>query len=140
RARDQTMHSIVATIQAEQDEASRAPHKGVVAITGGPGTGKTVVALHRVAYLLYADRRRYERGGVLVVGPSGVFMNYIERVLPSLGETAVGLRSLGEVVDGLKATRRDDPVVADVKGSAAMVEVLRRTACQPVPGAPEKFV
>ena len=82
RARDRSMHSIVATIQAEQDQAIRAPGKGVVSISGGPGTGKTVVALHRAAYLLYTDRRRYEGGGVLVVGPSGVFMRYIERVLP----------------------------------------------------------
>jgi DNA helicase IV len=139
RARDRSMHSIVATIQAEQDRAIRAPNKGVVSITGGPGTGKTVVALHRAAYLLYADRRRYERGGVLVVGPSGVFMRYIERVLPSLGETAVALRSLGEVVDGVRATRRDEPAVAEVKGSAAMAEVLRRTARQAVPDAPREF-
>ena len=71
RARDRSMHSIVATIQAEQDRAIRAPNKGVVSISGGPGTGKTVVALHRAAYLLYADRRRYETGGVLVVGSLG---------------------------------------------------------------------
>lgn len=139
RARDRSMHSIVATIQAEQDRAIRAPNKGVVMISGGPGTGKTVVALHRAAFLLYADRRRYESGGVLVVGPSGVFMRYIERVLPSLGETAVALRSLGDVVDGLKATRRDDPRVAEVKGSAAMAELLRRTSRQSVPGAPREF-
>ena len=139
RARDRSMHSIVATIQAEQDRAIRAPNKGVVMISGGPGTGKTVVALHRAAFLLYADRRRYETGGVLVVGPSGVFMRYIERVLPSLGETAVALRSLGDVVDGLHATRRDDPRVAEVKGSAAMAEVLRRTARQFVPGSPREF-
>ena len=139
RARDRSMHSIVATIQAEQDRAIRAPQKGVVLITGGPGTGKTVVALHRAAYLLYADRRRYETGGVLVVGPSGVFMRYIERVLPSLGETAVALRSLGEVVDGVRASRRDEPAVAEVKGSAAMAEVLRRTARQAVPDAPREF-
>ena len=132
------MHSIVATIQAEQDRAIRAPNKGVVSISGGPGTGKTVVALHRAAYLLYADRRRYETGGVLVVGPSGVFMRYIERVLPSLGETAVALRSLGEVVDGVRATRRDEPAVAEVKGSAAMAELLRRTARQAVPDAPAR--
>ena len=139
RARDRSMHSIVATIQAEQDRAIRAPLKGVVAISGGPGTGKTVVALHRAAYLLYADRRRYERGGVLVVGPSGVFMNYIERVLPSLGETTVALRSLGQVVDGVEASRRDDPAVAEIKGSSRMVELLRRTVRQSVPGAPRGF-
>jgi DNA helicase IV len=139
RARDRSMHSIVATIQAEQDKAIRAPGKGVTSISGGPGTGKTVVALHRAAYLLYTDRRRYEGGGVLVVGPSGVFMRYIERVLPSLGETAVALRSLGEVVDGVKAVRHDEPAVADVKGAARMAELVRRAARQPVPGAPEEF-
>ncbi|WP_110181049.1 HelD family protein [Nocardioides solisilvae] len=139
RARDRSMHSIVATIQAEQDRAIRAPGKGVVAISGGPGTGKTVVALHRAAYLLYSDRRRYETGGVLVVGPSGVFMRYIERVLPSLGETAVALRSLGEVVDGVRATRHDEPAVADVKGAAVMAEVLRRAARQQAPGSPREF-
>ena len=110
-----------------------------MSISGGPGTGKTVVALHRAAYLLYTDRRRYEGGGVLVVGPSGVFMRYIERVLPSLGETAVALRSLGEVVDGVQAARHDEPAVADLKGSARMAELMRRTARQPVPGAPTEF-
>ncbi len=139
RARDRSMHSIVATIQAEQDKAIRAPARGVVRISGGPGTGKTVVALHRAAFLLYSDRRRYETGGVLVIGPSGVFMRYIERVLPSLGETAVALRSLGEVVDGLRALRQDDPAVAEVKGSARMAEVVRRVARQAVPGAPREF-
>jgi DNA helicase IV len=139
RARDRSMHSIVATIQAEQDRAIRAPGRGVVAISGGPGTGKTVVALHRAAYLLYTDRRRYETGGVLVVGPSGVFMRYIERVLPSLGETAVALRSLGEVVDGVRATRHDEPAVADVKGSARMAELLRRAARQQAPGSPSEL-
>ena len=136
RARDRTMHSIVATIQAEQDRAIRAPSKGVVSISGGPGTGKTVVALHRAAYLLYSDRRRYESGGVLIIGPSGVFMRYIERVLPSLGETAVALRSLGEVVDGLRTFRHDEPAVADVKGAGVMAELLRRTARVAVPDAP----
>jgi DNA helicase IV len=139
RARDRSMHSIVATIQAEQDRAIRAPAKGVVAISGGPGTGKTVVALHRAAYLLYTDRRRYETGGVLVVGPSGVFMRYIERVLPSLGETAVALRSLGEVVGGLRTTRHDVPEVAAVKGSARMAELMRRTSRQQAPGSPKEF-
>ncbi|MGZ5405718.1 MAG: HelD family protein, partial [Nocardioides sp.] len=139
RARDRSMHSIVATIQAEQDKAIRAPARGVVSISGGPGTGKTVVALHRAAFLLYTDRRRYESGGVLVVGPSGVFMRYIERVLPSLGETAVALRSLGEVVDGVRAVRHDEPSVADVKGSARMAELVRRAARQQAPGSPGEF-
>ena len=139
RARDRSMHSIVATIQAEQDQAIRAPGKGVVSISGGPGTGKTVVALHRAAFLLYSDRRRYEGGGVLVVGPSGVFMRYIERVLPSLGETAVALRSLGEVVGGVRATRHDEPAVADIKGATRMAELLRRTSRQHAPGAPTSF-
>jgi DNA helicase IV len=139
RARDRRMHSIVATIQAEQDRAIRAPGRGATLITGGPGTGKTVVALHRVAFLLYNDRRRYESGGVLVVGPSGVFMRYIERVLPSLGETAVALRSLGEVVDGVRATRHDEPAVADIKGSARMATLVKRAARLQAPGSPESF-
>lgn len=139
RARDRSMHSIVATIQAQQDEAIRAPSQGVVSISGGPGTGKTVVALHRAAYLLYTDRRRYETGGVLIVGPSGVFMRYIERVLPSLGETAVALRSLGDVVDGISATRRDAPAVADIKGSGRMAEVMKRASRQQAPGSPGEF-
>ncbi len=139
RARDRSMHSIVATIQAEQDKAIRAPIRGVVSISGGPGTGKTVVALHRAAFLLFNDRRRYEGGGVLVVGPSGVFMRYIERVLPSLGETAVALRSLGEVVDGVRASRNDEPSVADVKGSARMAELVRRASRQQAPDTPDEF-
>ena len=136
RARDEQMHSVVATIQKEQDEAIRAPSRGVTVIGGGPGTGKTVVALHRAAYLLYVDRRRFESGGVLVVGPSGVFMNYIERVLPSLGETAVTLRSLGEVVDGVRADRHDDAEAAAVKGSARMLTVLNRIVRDETPGDP----
>jgi DNA helicase IV len=139
RARDSTMHSVVATIQKEQDEAIRAPSRGATIIGGGPGTGKTVVALHRAAYLLYTDRRRFESGGVLVVGPSTVFMNYIERVLPSLGETSVTLRSLGEVVDGVKATHHDDAVAAAAKGSARMIPVLRRLASSPQSGEPTEF-
>ncbi|AWB93848.1 HelD family protein [Aeromicrobium chenweiae] len=139
RARDSSMHSVVATIQKEQDEAIRAPARGATTIGGGPGTGKTVVALHRAAYLLYTDRRRFESGGVLVVGPSSVFMSYIERVLPSLGETSVTLRSLGEVVDGLRAARHDEPVAAAAKGSSRMVKFLSRAAAAPAPGAPTSF-
>ncbi|TCC05446.1 HelD family protein [Kribbella soli] len=136
RARGHTMRDIVATIQAEQDEAIRAPARGVTVIGGGPGTGKTVVALHRAAYLLYSDRRRFERGGVLVVGPSAAFMAYIERVLPSLGENTVSLRAVGELVDGVKATAVDDAAAAAVKGSLRMRAVLSRAARDRVPNAP----
>ncbi|MBM9463549.1 AAA family ATPase [Aeromicrobium sp. YIM 150415] len=139
RARDDQMHSVVATIQAEQDEAIRAPSRGATIITGGPGTGKTVVALHRAAYLLYTDRRRFETGGVLVVGPSSVFMNYIDRVLPSLGETAVTLRAIGDVVDGIRASEHDVPAAAAVKGSEQMATLLRRLARSPMPEAPREY-
>jgi DNA helicase IV len=139
RARDAYMHSVVATIQKEQDEAIRAPARGVTTIGGGPGTGKTVVALHRAAYLLYTDRRRFESGGVLVVGPSGVFMNYIERVLPSLGETVVTLRALGEVVEPIRAARHDAPAAAAVKGSIRMRRVLARAARDAPADAPTQF-
>jgi DNA helicase IV len=134
RARDHTMRDIVATIQAEQDEAIRAPYQGFTMISGGPGTGKTVVALHRAAYLLYSNRRRFESGGVLVVGPSRVFMNYIARVLPSLGEASVTLRSIGAVAsDVVRITgdRVDDPQTAAIKGSLRMVKVLRRLVQEP---------
>jgi DNA helicase IV len=135
RARDHTMRDIVATIQAEQDEAIRAPYQGFTMITGGPGTGKTVVALHRAAYLLYSNRRRFESGGVLVVGPSRVFMNYIARVLPSLGEDSVTLRSIGAVpsdVVRITGDRVDPPQVAAIKGSLRMVKVLRRLVHEPL--------
>ena len=134
RARDHTMRDIVATIQAEQDEAIRAPYQGFTMISGGPGTGKTVVALHRAAYLLYSNRRRFESGGVLVVGPSRVFMNYIARVLPSLGEDSVTLRPIGAVAsDVVRITgdRVDDPQTAAIKGSLRMVKVLRRLVHEP---------
>jgi len=134
RARDHTMRDIVATIQAEQDEAIRAPYQGFTMISGGPGTGKTVVALHRAAYLLYSNRRRFESGGVLVVGPSQVFMNYIARVLPSLGEDSVSLRPIGALAsDVVRITgdRVDDPRTAAIKGSLRMVKVLRRLVQEP---------
>ncbi|GAB2584593.1 HelD family protein [Kribbella endophytica] len=136
RARGHTMRDIVATIQAEQDQAIRAPARGVTVIGGGPGTGKTVVALHRAAYLLYSDRRRFERGGVLVVGPSSAFMAYIERVLPSLGENTVSLRAVGELVDGVRATAIDEADVAAIKGSLRMTGLLSRAARDRVPSAP----
>jgi DNA helicase IV len=139
RARGHTMRDIVATIQAEQDEAIRAPWQGFTMISGGPGTGKTVVALHRAAFLLYSNRRRFESGGVLVVGPSRVFMNYIERVLPSLGEDSVTLRSIGSVasdVVSLVGDRVDRPEVAAIKGSLRMLKVLRRLVREPPQAVP----
>ncbi|WP_454228437.1 HelD family protein [Propioniciclava flava] len=136
RARGTTMRDIVATIQAEQDEAIRADYHGVTVISGGPGTGKTVVALHRAAYLLYSNRRRFERGGVLVVGPGPVFMHYIERVLPSLGEDSVTLRSIGsvvsDVVPDVSSDVVDDAATATVKGSLKMVTVLRNLVNLPL--------
>jgi DNA helicase IV len=129
----------VATIQSEQDEAIRAPYQGVTMISGGPGTGKTVVALHRAAYLLYSNRRRFESGGVLVVGPSRVFMNYIERVLPSLGEDSVTLRPIGAVASDvvkLNGERIDTAAAAGVKGSLRMLQVLRRLVHQPPQSVP----
>ncbi|WP_194163834.1 RNA polymerase recycling motor ATPase HelR [Mycolicibacterium sp. P1-5] len=122
--RGEGMRDIVATIQAEQDEIIRLDHPGVVVIEGGPGTGKTVVALHRVAYLLYTQRQRIERHGVLVVGPNQAFMNHIGRVLPSLGESEVVFMTPGELLPGLHATAEDAPNVARIKGSRAMLDVL----------------
>ncbi|MDO5094256.1 MAG: AAA family ATPase [Propionibacteriaceae bacterium] len=135
RARGRTMRDIVATIQAEQDEAIRAPYQGFTIIGGGPGTGKTVVALHRAAFLLYTNRARLEKGGVLVIGPSAVFMNYIERVLPSLGEDSVTLRAIGAVaadVLGMTSERVDEATAASVKGSLRFLKVLRRLVREPV--------
>ena len=142
RARGPQMRDIVATIQSEQDEAIRAPWQGFTMISGGPGTGKTVVALHRAAFLLYSHRRRFENGGVLVVGPSQVFMTYIERVLPSLGEDAVTLRSIGAVaadVVELRGERADDAAVATIKGSLRMVAVLKRLVNEPWQDVPSEL-
>ncbi|OLR91576.1 HelD family protein [Actinokineospora bangkokensis] len=139
RARGESMRDIVATIQKEQDEAIRAPWRGVTEITGGPGTGKTAVALHRVAYLLYRDRRRMGGSGVLVVGPSPAFTSYISRVLPAMGEDTVELRSLGDLVDGVKATRVDPGPVAAVKGSLRMRKVLRKAIREAPADAPQEF-
>ncbi|CAM5358420.1 DNA helicase OS=Streptomyces antimycoticus OX=68175 GN=SSPO_092060 PE=4 SV=1 [Streptomyces antimycoticus] len=99
-ARTGRMHDIVQTIQAEQDQIIRAPHHGVHVVEGGPGTGKTVVALHRAAYLLYAQRESLARRAVLIVGPNPAFLGYIGEVLPSLGETGVLLATLGELFRG----------------------------------------
>jgi DNA helicase IV len=125
RSRGGRMRDIVATIQREQDEVIRAPLAGVLVVQGGPGTGKTAVALHRAAYLLYTHRERLSRSGVLVVGPNGVFLRYIEQVLPTLGESAT-LASVGEIVPGVRATRADQPDVAHIKGDPRMATVIER--------------
>jgi DNA helicase IV len=128
RERGHQMRDIVASIQAEQDRVIRAPAVAVTEVTGGPGTGKTAVALHRAAYLLYQDRRRYA-GGILIVSPTPLLVSYTEGVLPSLGEEGqVAIRALGSLVEGVTADSYDDPPVARVKGSARMARVLQRAA------------
>ncbi|WP_328647792.1 DUF2075 domain-containing protein [Amycolatopsis sp. NBC_00348] len=122
--RGEGMRDIVATIQAEQDEIIRLDHPGVLVIEGGPGTGKTVVALHRVAYLLYTQRERMERHGALVVGPNPAFLSHIGRVLPSLGETDVVFTTTGGFVPGLDVTAEDTPEAARLKGSLKILDVL----------------
>jgi DNA helicase IV len=118
------MADIVATIQAEQDRIIRSELPGVLVVQGGPGTGKTAVALHRAAYLLYTHRQRLARRGVLVVGPNPTFLRYIEQVLPSLGETDVLLSTVGGLFPGVTATGQEPLEVAAVKGDPRMVEVL----------------
>jgi DNA helicase IV len=139
RARGETMRDIVATIQKEQDEVIRAPWRGVTEITGGPGTGKTAVALHRVAYLLYRDRRRMGGAGVLVIGPSPAFTSYISRVLPSMGEDTVELRAVGDLLDGVQARRVDRAEVTAVKGSLRMRRVLKNALRDTPPDAPDEL-
>ncbi|MEV6016222.1 MULTISPECIES: UvrD-helicase domain-containing protein [unclassified Streptomyces] len=128
QARSHTMRDIVASIQAEQDLVIRAPAASVTYVEGGPGTGKTAVALHRAAYLLYQDRRRYA-GGILIVSPTPLLVAYTEGVLPSLGEEGqVAIRAIGSLVDGVAATLYDSPAVARAKGSYRMLKVLRKAA------------
>ncbi|MCM4080384.1 HelD family protein [Paractinoplanes hotanensis] len=136
KATGRGMRDIVATIQREQDDAIRSPAGGITIVTGGPGTGKTAVALHRAAYLLYSDRNRFAGGGILVVGPSGVFVHYIATVLPSLGEDTATLRSLGSLVPGYDAVRVDPSDVAAIKGSLRMRRVLERASHDAVPDGP----
>jgi DNA helicase IV len=128
RGRTGTLGDIVATIQAEQDEIIRSPQAGVLVVQGGPGTGKTVVALHRAAYLLYTYRFPLEDQGVLVIGPNRVFLRYIERVLPSLGEAGVEQVVLADLVPGVRFRRPDEPgdseLAARVKGDARMSDVI----------------
>ncbi|MDT0613060.1 HelD family protein [Streptomyces lancefieldiae] len=128
QARTHTMRDIVASIQAEQDLVIRAPAASVTYVEGGPGTGKTAVALHRAAYLLYQDRRRYA-GGILIVSPTPLLVAYTEGVLPSLGEEGqVAIRAIGSLVDGAGATLYDSPATARAKGSSRMLGVLRKAA------------
>ena len=125
RGRTGRMSDVVATIQAEQDRVIRSSLAGVLVVQGGPGTGKTVAALHRAAFLLYTHRRTLERRGVLIIGPNTTFLRYISQVLPSLGETDVVLSSLGELFPGVRATAEDDPETAVIKGDLRMIKVLR---------------
>lgn len=120
------MGDIVGTIQAEQDAIIRSPLAGVLVVQGGPGTGKTAVALHRAAFLLYEHRERLNTAGVLLVGPSSSFMRYIERVLPSLGETGVVMSSVGELYPGLVAVPEHNRETARIKGKAFMAKVVAK--------------
>ena len=113
------MRDIVQTIQAEQDKVIRSDRNGVLVVQGGPGTGKTAVALHRAAYLLYTYREQLARRVVLVIGPNATFLRYIGNVLPSLGETSMLLSTMGELYPGVTADGTEDPLAAEVKGQAA---------------------
>ncbi|TVZ97729.1 UvrD-helicase domain-containing protein [Streptomyces sp. BK340] len=126
RPRVGPMRDIVATIQPEQDEIVRSGLGGTVCVQGGPGTGKTAVGLHRVAYLLYAHRERLARTGTLVIGPNKSFLHYIEQVLPALGELSVQQATVDDLVAHVEVRGTDDAVAAVVKGDARMAEVLRR--------------
>ncbi|MGH3737748.1 MAG: HelD family protein, partial [Micromonosporaceae bacterium] len=136
------MKDIVQTIQVEQDRVIRADLSGVLVVQGGPGTGKTAVALHRAAYLLYTYREQLTRRGVLVLGPNQTFLRYISQVLPSLAESGVQPATLGELFPGVTARRQEPDPVAEVKGRAAMAEVIAAAVAdrQRVPEAPREIV
>lgn len=140
-ARTGHMRSIVETIQREQDEIIRDPTRGVMVVQGGPGTGKTAVALHRIAYLLYTWREQLTRTGVLVVGPNTTFLEYISRVLPELGETGVVLSTVDQLVPGFTPDGSDSTAGREVKGSIEMVTILKRAvqAYETVPDAPVRL-
>ena len=126
RARTGRMGDIIATIQGEQDQIIRSPLAGVLLVQGGPGTGKTAVALHRAAYLLFTHRATLERQGVLVVGPNPLFLNYIENVLPSLGESGVTLSTIAGLVTNVDVRAVESEEVDQLKGDARMARVLSR--------------
>lgn len=136
------MGDIVATIQAEQDAIIRSDLAGTLVVQGGPGTGKTAVALHRAAYLLYAHRRTLERSGVLLLGPNQVFLRYIDQVLPSLGETGVVTATVADLVPGVTADGAEPDAVAELKGRAVMARVVGRAVRQRqrVPAEPVEVV
>lgn len=135
------MTDIVSTIQAEQDRIIRAPLPGVHVVQGGPGTGKTAVALHRAAYLLYEHRERLRKSGVLIVGPSSSFLWYIDRVLPSLGETGVVMSSLADLYPGVHGVPESNQEVARIKAGLDMADVIRQAVRdrQKVPATDQKL-
>lgn len=137
-ARTGQMNDIVETIQGEQDAIIRSEHKSVLVVQGGPGTGKTAVALHRAAYLLYTYRQQLAKSGVLIIGPNATFLDYIGQVLPSLGETGVLLSTIGDLYPGVRASREDSLQAGEVKGSRAMLDVLKKAVRdrQGVPPSP----
>ena len=141
RARTGHMESIVETIQREQDEIIRDNTRGVLVVEGGPGTGKTAVALHRVAYLLYTHREQLAATGVLIVGPNSTFLDYISRVLPELGETGVVLSTIGELFPGVRPTHQESLAAREIKGSEAMVEILAAAVknYQTLPAGPRRI-
>ncbi|MCL1801374.1 MAG: PhoH family protein [Promicromonosporaceae bacterium] len=135
------MTDIVATIQAEQDEIIRADMTGALVVQGGPGTGKTAVALHRAAYLLYRHRKALEKSGVLLVGPSRAFLRFIDQVLPSLGETGVVSTTIGELLPGITATGSESDEIAEIKGRAVWSQIISRAvrARERVPAEDVRF-
>ncbi|MDD7581329.1 HelD family protein [Corynebacterium sp. 32222D000AT] len=141
QARTGHMSSIVETIQREQDEIIRDSTRGVLVVEGGPGTGKTAVALHRVAYLLYTYRERLASTGVLIVGPNPTFLDYISQVLPELGETGTVLSTIGDLFPGVTGNHPEDLLAREIKGSEAMAEILANAVkdYQQVPGEAQEI-
>ncbi|WP_459960823.1 HelD family protein [Nocardia sp. IFM 10818] len=140
-ARTGHMNDIVETIQSEQDAIIRSEHKSVLVVQGGPGTGKTAVALHRAAYLLYTYRQQLDKAGVLIIGPNSTFLDYIGQVLPSLGETGVLLSTIGNLYPGVQATLEDSLRAGELKGSLDMLDVLKKAVrdWQEVPKEPVRL-
>lgn len=142
QSRSSKMRDIVATIQAEQDRIIRSPLDGMLVVDGAPGTGKTAVALHRAAYLLYEHREQLSRRGVLIVGPGSTFLDYISEVLPGLAETDVLLRTPGQLLPGLDATRVETERVTELKGDPKMAEAMERAVAdrQEIPATPIELI